>query len=127
MKVGFTGSRNQPTEEQVGKLGLALIVVGATELHHGDCVGSDAAAHNVARNLGLRVVVHPPINDNWRAFCVPDEIRPEYEYLDRNRHIVEDTDLLIALPDGPERKRSGTWSTIRYAHSLGRQVVMWLP
>jgi hypothetical protein len=111
----------------MAQLKYELCVLGATELHHGDCVGSDKAAHEVARQLNLRIVIHPPVNGALRAYCVGDELRPEYDYLDRNRHIVEDTDWLIALPDGPERARSGTWSTVRYADRLAKPKSVFLP
>lgn len=83
-------------------------------MHHGDCIVGDWLAHRIGRELGLRMIGHPPDNPKKRAFCDFDEIRPEKPYLERNRDIVDETDVLIGMPDGPERLRSGTWSTIRY-------------
>ena len=34
---------------------------GYTHLNHGDCVGADALAHDFAIELGLKVIVHPPL------------------------------------------------------------------
>lgn len=127
MKVGFTGTRLAPTDSQLDRVRRALVALGATELHHGDCEGSDSAAHDIARELGLRIVVHPPQASLLRAYRSGDVIAPVKPYLDRNRDIVDETEWLIATPDGPERKRSGTWSTIRYARSIGRNVSVMMP
>lgn len=128
MKVGFTGSRTEPTEAQLDWLASRLSALGATELHHGDCVGADAAAHTVAQVLGLRIVVHPPVNPRLRAYVEgADETRSEFPYLDRNKNIVNETAHLLALPARPEELRSGTWSTIRYARWVGRPVELELP
>ena len=48
-------------------------------------------------------------------------------YLDRNRDIVDACEVLLATPDGPERLRSGTWSTVRYARKIGKPVEVRLP
>lgn len=125
--VGFTGSSQGVSPEQFNWLRDQLVRLGATELHHGDCVGGDHAAHEVALELKLRVVIHPPVNASRRAWCTGDEVRPAREYLDRNRDIVDETEVLLALPDGPERLRSGTWATIRYARRIGRPVEVELP
>jgi hypothetical protein len=60
---------------------------------------------------------------------MPDNVTllPEREYLQRNRDIVDATDVLLAAPDGPERVRSGTWSTVRYAYRAGRGVLLVMP
>ena len=35
---------------------------------------------------------------------------------------MRETELLLAAPAGPERSRSGTWSTVRHAMEQGRLV-----
>lgn len=115
MKVGVTATQEGATDQQLREFRLLLIQLGATELHHGDCVGGDAQAHAIARDLGLKVVIHPPKNPKLRAFCEGDEVRREKDYIPRNHDIVDETDILIGMPKGPEVLRSGTWSTIRYA------------
>ena len=129
MIVGFTGSRSEPTAQQLDWLRETLVRVRVTEFHHGDCIGADAAAHTVVRRLGpeIRVVIHPPTNPQYRAFCFGDETLPEAEYLERNRVIVRSCKLLLALPSGPEYKRSGTWSTIRFARRLRKERMICLP
>lgn len=104
---------------------LLLKLIGLDELekfHHGDCVGADAQAHRIARQCGLYIIRHPPMEPAGRAFCDFDEDRPPKPFLVRNKEVVRESEAIIAMPDGPERLRSGTWSTVRYAHSLEREV-----
>jgi len=94
------------------------------EVHHGDCVGADDQVGSFAAKLsGVTVTLHPPTNPSKRAFCAADEVREAKPYLDRNRDIVDETELLVAFPKGPEEKRSGTWATVRYARKLDRQIM----
>jgi hypothetical protein len=118
VKVGVTATQEGLSEHQ--KRELRKLLREATELHHGDCVGGDKEAHAIGRELGLRIVIHPPINPKKRAWCQGDEVRPEKDYLERNRDVVDETDVLYGLPKGLETRRSGTWSTIRYAKKRGK-------
>ena len=128
MIVGVTGSRFDRPESCVNALRIKLISIGASELHHGDCVGFDRQANNVARSLGIKTVSHPPNNHSFRANCQSDIILPEKPYLERNADIVMAVDFLIAAPDGPEKVRSGTWSTVRLAKRLNKRgvILSWL-
>ena len=111
---GFTGTRHGMTERQ--KIELAKLLQGAQALHHGDCVGSDQEAHNLAKALGIWTVGHPPEDSKLRAHCDVDELRDPLPYLERDENIVKETDALIATPHTmQEMIRSGTWTTIRYA------------
>jgi hypothetical protein len=124
MKVGVTGSQQKRPQRTIDRLRALLIEWGASELHHGDCVGFDAQAHEVAVSLGIRTVIHPPENPKARAFCEGDEVRSPLPYLDRNKNIVRETERMIAAPRGPEELRSGTWSTVRFAKKIGRPGVV---
>ena len=85
-------------------------------LHHGDCVGADAQAHEVACSLGRDVTIHPPVNGAHRAWKASHDIRTPRPYLSRCKDIVRETDMLIAAPvedqgadDAPVRgQRSGS-------------------
>ncbi|MFI5222689.1 MAG: hypothetical protein ACHQX3_00340 [Nitrospirales bacterium] len=99
-----------------------------TEFHHGDCIGADAQAHELLRSLlDIRIIGHPPTDASKRAFTDCDELRKERPYLDRNRDIVNDIDILIVVPKTHhEERRSGTWATYRYAKSIRREMlVVW--
>lgn len=126
LRLGFTGTRNEPTEAQADWLWREIC--SYRELHHGACVGADFLAHQAALDVGLQIIVHPPFNDRLRMRYDPRATwLPAKPYLVRNRDIVDATDELIAIPDGPERRQSGTWSTVRYAIQLGRRVTICYP
>ena len=135
--IGITGTRTGATPEQFGSFATLvgeLHAEGYTDLHHGDCVGVDEQAHNLALFLGLNIVIHPPIKRDFRAFCQGEPGFPPVEtlepdsYFSRSRQIVQDSDILLALPDSPvERPRSGTWYTINYALAMGRHTIIIQP
>jgi len=128
MKVGFTGSRHGMTEQQQEEFAkmIRTLLENMTEFHHGDCVGADQEAHNtVVFNSSLfdrppvMMCLHPGPDDSpYRAWCTGGLIKQAMPkpYLDRNRDIVESVDFMIATPNSmEERKRGGTWYTIRYS------------
>lgn len=126
--LGFTGTREGMTSYQKRKLRdvvqFALASFDQVSFHHGDCVGADEEAHNIVRDIGgIQIFVYPPIATKYRAYCsgYAQAFAPE-AYLTRNKQIVARTSLLIAAPAGPEIIRSGTWSTVRYARSLRKDV-----
>jgi predicted Rossmann fold nucleotide-binding protein DprA/Smf involved in DNA uptake len=133
-EVGFTGTRDNLTtfqEKRLLELFVFLHAHGLLTFHHGDCVGADATAHELACRAGFRhIVVHPPTDTKLRAYCdmkglatgVSITIRETKPYLTRNRDIVSETAILVAAPKGEEVLRSGTWSTIRYAMQQDRHI-----
>ncbi len=124
--IGFTGTRKGMQPDQLRQ--LRQIVQPGDELHHGDCVGADAQAHDVARAKGCRIVIHPSTLERWRAHRAGDDVLPIKSPLDRNRRIVDACEVLIAAPaTAEEQLRSGTWATVRYARRVGRTVVLLLP
>lgn len=129
MKVGFTGTQKGMNLKQHILVQTFLEEIRwPSEFHHGDCIGADAQAHGIARELGIRVIVHPPKNFEKRAFCKEAGMCNPKPYLERNRDIVNDTDVLIATPETSyEVVRSGTWATIRYARKTGKTVYVFFP
>lgn len=120
MKIGFTGSRKVPTLMQGNALRMlleTLDIKAYSEFHHGDCVGSDTVAHLFAEGLNYKIFIHPPYNDKHRSWCKNYfQIHKTKDYQDRNKDIVNMTEILIATPETHEEVvRSGTWATIRYA------------
>lgn len=101
------------------------------EFHHGDCIGSDAEAHDIAEELGFEIDIHPPDNPSKRAYKIPSPgipVRDKLPYLVRNKNIVRATDQLFAAPgEDTEQLRSGTWSTIRFARKLGKPITIFFP
>ena len=131
MRVGFTGTAQGLTDIQFQSLGLLLQELkknGATELHHGCCIGADYAAHEIGQALGYEIVKHPPDNTSKMAECIGGtEWRPK-PYLDRNHDIVDATVMLVATPkERYEQLRSGTWATVRYATKRNRPITFVWP
>ena len=127
MILGATGTRHDLTAAQLVWLRAQVRV--ADELHHGACVGADAAAHQAAKDHMVRTIVHPPADQ--RLMMPVDAEAHSWllakPYLDRNRDIVDAADVVIALPDGPERPKGGTWYTVRYAMRAGKPVAICYP
>jgi hypothetical protein len=123
--VGFTGTRlgmSRIQKERVRFKLTELKRLGFKWFHHGSCRGADYEAHCIAKELGFKIAVHPPLykKEAVLLYSEADYAYPDADYLERNRGIVNQTQLLIAAPHGPERKRSGTWYTIRYAREIAR-------
>jgi predicted Rossmann fold nucleotide-binding protein DprA/Smf involved in DNA uptake len=123
LNIGVTGSRTPPTPEQASRL-IQMFQewskIYKLSLHHGNCVGVDEFAHTVAYvHPGSKIYVYPPVDtkfESTRSFAqVPDQFFQRKPYLERNKDIVRASDVLVAMPSGPERLRSGTWSTVRFA------------
>lgn len=128
-RFGFSGTHLGMSEAQ--KAFLRTFLLGSVgEFHHGDCVGADSQAHDIAVECGYCPILHPPTNYSKRAWKdVPSHLmRPERPYLTRNREIVNETVALIAAPaEMEEQPRGGTWFTVRYARKLGRPIVLVFP
>lgn len=75
MKLGFTGTREQLTQPQKAALLSLMRDQFPFELHHGDCKGADAEANAIFNSLRSgtdeRIVMHPQLNSELRAFCAP--------------------------------------------------------
>jgi hypothetical protein len=129
--ISFTGSREGMTDKQLAKVRLLLYNYAPSEVHHGDCVGADAEFHNLCRSLygiSVHIVIHPPKDDRYRAFCKGDVILEPRPYLERDKVIAKVGDLLIATPKhAAEVRRSGTWATVRYAKTERKPRIIVTP
>jgi len=114
------------TKKQLKSFKELLIEMKADLLVHGDCIGADDQAGNVAGSLGMSVNKRPSTLSDDRAFSkVGTVVAEERPPLDRNRDIVDDGDCLIACPRRmKEERRSGTWATVRYAAKI--DTPLWL-
>jgi len=122
--VGFTGTRHGMSNKQKEVVKNLLVSFEASVLHHGDCVGADSQAHKIAKELKLKICIHPPKNSTFRSFCVGDMLAPAKEYLERDRTIVEEVDALIAAPldeTEPAVPSGGTWYTVNYAMNVRKK------
>lgn len=141
--MGFTGTQRGMTVGQAQNVAHWLreyrerLPDQSLVLHHGDCVGADHQAHVMAHGHGWEVEIHPGLdadgNSPRRAHAENSahaHVRAIHEpcpYTERNMDIVLSAQIVLAAPDGPERRRSGTWSTVRAAERMGRMVVVFMP
>ncbi len=126
IKVGFTGTRHGMSEQQKKEFAKLVNAKDFSEFHHGVCIGSDEQAHNIILQLNkakdVKIVGHPPKFKGSIAQCDCDVNMKPFDYLERNHHIVDATDILVATPDTKEKIRSGTWSTVRYARGKKKKI-----
>ena len=128
MKLGMTGNRYGMNTTSKKKLIEFIKNNKIDEVHHGDCVGADKEFHDICVSNNIKIIIHPPTDDKLRAFCQSDNILPQKEYIQRNKDIVDSTDMLIGFPNGKkETLHSGTWSTIRYARKKQKQIYLIFP
>ena len=138
MKVGFTGTRNGMTSQQINMFQDLVVKLfynkGVAEFHHGDCVGADADAHdimesfNAARTDKVMLHIHPPVDDKLQAKRTADVVHEPDTYLARNRKIVNAVDAMIACPPtNTEMKRGGTWYTINYSRKTNTEIYIIYP
>ncbi len=125
MIAGFTGTQQGMTTGQVAFFSQMLEEHKVTEIHLGDCVGSDTQAYWEAKALGIKTVGHPPDVRLKRSNLRYDEERAPLPYLHRNHELVSEVDLLFVAPrKNEEELRSGTWATARYARKTNTEIVM---
>lgn len=131
--VGFTGTRHGLGDFQHKALEAWLQYFhcgGSKYFHHGDCIGADTQAHDIAVRLGYIIIVHPPENNSARTYCKAfiENIREEKPYIKRNHDIVDETQMLIGCSGSQhEERRSGTWATIRYGRKVENRVLILYP
>lgn len=138
--LGISGTQEGMTEKQA----IACIYLfsqlqdDVDFYHHGDCIGVDAEFHALVEKMtnyeygiqpGDNIIIHPPDNDSKRAFKKSKHIRSKKPYLDRNRDIVSESDIMFIVPkEKTEQFRgSGTWATFRYAKKAGKPVFLIYP
>lgn len=130
MKIGFTGTQDGMTPAQEGTFKNLIRRLSPLEFHHGDCIGADLHAHYLIRYCfpDVKIYVHPPDNSSKRAFAEGHSKYIPKPYLERNKVIVNMTNILIATPKTKdEMLRSGTWSTVRYAKKVNKKVYIISP
>ena len=125
MKVGVTGTRHGLSDPQRNNLSTWLSTRDVSELHHGQCVGADEAAHELALEMGYHVVIHPPTVASL-TFALEEgdwELLEPEQYLVRNQAIVNSVDMMLVLPHPTLRSR-GTWYTYNLAKRKGVPCVV---
>lgn len=131
--IGFTGNRYGLTDEQKTQITAIFDIYNNIIVSHGDCIGSDTDFHNLSIQYkqlnpmkNFQIHIYPPTDDKLRSYCNGDIILNPKPYLQRNKDIVLDSDILIGCPNDKTKEvlRSGTWSTIRLARKLKKQIYL---
>ena len=96
-----------------------------TAFHHGDCIGADVEANDIARTFGIETCAHPPQLKRYRAYAKSDVWYAEKPYIERNHDIVDICEVLLVAPrEQVGITRSGTWATYRFAIAIGRPTII---
>lgn len=133
MKIGITGTRQGMTTYQLSELKNRLGGGTITEAHHGDCIGADSQFHDAVLDFDPKaeIIIHPPNQNKYRAFCNFGTVLKTRNYLKRNRDIVHCSDLLMVFPRETQilpkgTRGSGTWYTYHYAQDQGvKTLIVW--
>ena len=129
--ASFTGTRSGMTREQRETLRLCFERDQVQVLVHGDCVGADAEADEIARSLGIERQIYPSNLERFRAHCEQRGaivMAPPKPPLVRNEDIVRASRVLYVASETPaETIKSGTWSCCRMArrHAVSSIAVIW--
>lgn len=133
ISIGFTGTRDGLTKTQCTKIINFLNQYKDHKIcvFHGDCIGADTDFHKLceefrSNNIDVNFVITivPPDNNSMRGFNNGDPTLKPKPYLERNKDIVRNSDILIGCPRDlkKEELRSGTWSTIRFARKTNKPI-----
>lgn len=130
--VGFTGTQKGMTRYQKMKVANFIYakksIYRTVDFHHGKCIGADEEAFVIASLFECVTFAHPPTDQRKMFDQDSDYELVAYPFLQRNKHIVDACDVLIATPfEREERLRSGTWSTWRYAKEQDKEIELILP
>lgn len=124
----MTGNRVGISNEALVSLKSFLNTNDITEAHHGDCIGADEHFHNEVAERNINIVIHPPKNDDGRAFCKGNSMTERKGHIRRNKDLVDETDILIAFPPTDFYvEGSGSWSTIKYAEKKKKEHYIIFP
>lgn len=115
LSIGFSGTRIGMSQAQKDIL-FHILAEHQGFFHHGDCIGADAEAHDVAAAMACYTIhVHPPADPRLRAYKNGHVTHPPKQYFARNADIVNQCQYLIACPLNKNQQTGGTWNTIKYA------------
>lgn len=132
--VGVTGTELGMSDRQMASFWWLLDTIKPMGLRHGDCLGVDVQAAQIADSLKIPTFSHPGFNPmypdviRFRAFHNSTTVYDPKPFLKRDEDIARNVVLLIACPlELKEELRSGTWATIRYARKAGTPRIILLP
>jgi hypothetical protein len=90
--IGFSGTRKGMTDAQYAVVADILKTRKPLFAHHGCCIGADAQFNELAQELRILTVGHPPTDITSLAAALElDYRRPARRFLDRNMQIIKET------------------------------------
>jgi hypothetical protein len=132
--LSFTGTEHGMDSQQKDRFDALIREGGIRLLIHGACIGADDEADEIAAYHGVPRLAYPSTKTDKR---VPNAVllartgshitfhKEVLDPLKRNPLIVLAGDRLVACPyEQEEIIRSGTWTTVRHARRLGREVLV---
>lgn len=138
MIVGFTGARIGMSEKQHQAVSMFfsfaddLLPEPIEKVIHGGCIGADIDFHHLAK--GYHRVVMPghfrnrPYDLSCRGdYGTAEEVLESKPMFERNRAIVNASDILIGTPSHTKTTVGGTWYTINYAIQREVNCIVYLP
>jgi hypothetical protein len=120
LTVAYTGPRRGQTLQQQSRFRDIIVELRPGEFKHGLCVGGDGQAHDIVRmhftSDECKIIGHPPTDKKDFEHRDCDVYAEAEDFLVRDLHMVQQSDILVAtVPTFQEFRRSGTWTTVRYA------------
>lgn len=123
--VAFTGTQEGMTKLQRKAFRTLLWEMEPKVLIHGDCIGADAQAHDIAVKFEIEVWIRPCWIRAKRAFKEGKLLADPEDPIERNHKMVDQSHAVIGCPKQVEPQlRSGTWATLRYARK--RDSLRWI-
>lgn len=127
--IGFTGTRKGMNWTQWSVIFNLLKSIRPRLARHGMCKGADEQFDKLCYMAGIETEGYPQDSlPQWRSKkCHCTKVHPAKSPLERNKKIVQASDMMIAAPKTEDERgepRSGTWATIRYAKD--RKVRLWI-
>ena len=131
--IGITGTREGMNSIQKLVFLHELKQLTATEyfleFRHGQCKGVDVETAQLVKDTSkLKIVSHPPINKKDIGICQNDILLKEKGYLERNRDIVDNSEIMFVIPNTEEHQTyGGTWYTFDYIIKKRKKFILILP
>ena len=128
MIIGFTGTRNGMTEEQVNSVREVIKELCPSQGIHGDCLGADEDFNKLCLEAGAETSCLPCTLEGMRANCTKEIAEPKSP-MQRNRDIVILAHAMIACPPNYTKikRGSGTWATIGFTRRAKKPLYIVFP
>jgi len=128
MIVGITGTRFGMSSEQNIAFVELINILKPTVLVDGCCTGVDEECFLIARNLKIKTVGRPGYSaltqeniNEFRSSYQRDIMHPSKTHFARNRDIVNESQIIIAIPYELNNK-GGTNYTIQYTIKMEKPL-----